>query len=86
MFKLINICIEAKEAWEILKTTSEGTSKVRMSRLQLFTREFENLNMKEDGTIFNFNIILHDIANNYFSLEEKMSEDKLVRKILQSLT
>ena len=28
MFKLINTCTEAKQAWEILQTAHEGTSKV----------------------------------------------------------
>ncbi|MCI45261.1 gag-protease polyprotein, partial [Trifolium medium] len=48
MFRLIKKCTVAKEAWEILKTTHEGTSKVKMSRLQLLTTKFENLRMKED--------------------------------------
>jgi hypothetical protein len=30
MFRLINTCIVAKDAWEILKTAHEGTSRVRM--------------------------------------------------------
>lgn len=29
IFRLINTCIVVKNAWEILKTTHEGTSKVR---------------------------------------------------------
>lgn len=32
-FRLINTCIIAKEAREILKTTHECTSKIKMSRL-----------------------------------------------------
>lgn len=33
IFRLINICHEVKEAWEILRTAHEGTSKINMSRL-----------------------------------------------------
>ena len=33
MFRLINTCTVAKDAWDILKTAHEGTSRVRMSRL-----------------------------------------------------
>ncbi|GAA0161775.1 hypothetical protein LIER_18012 [Lithospermum erythrorhizon] len=33
VFILISSCTVAKEAWEILQTTYEGTLKVRMSRL-----------------------------------------------------
>jgi hypothetical protein len=43
MFKLIKPCIVAKDAWQILQTAHEGTSKVKMSRLQLLTTKFENL-------------------------------------------
>lgn len=49
MFKLINTCTEAKDAWEILKSAHEGTSRVRMSRLQILTTQFENLIKDERG-------------------------------------
>lgn len=41
--------------------------------------------MDEDEYASDFNIILRDIANNSFSLGEKMSEEKLVRNILKYL-
>ncbi|MCI38998.1 gag-pol polyprotein, partial [Trifolium medium] len=85
MFKLINTCTEAKEAWEILQTAHEGTTKVKMSKLQLLTTKFENLKMEEEENILEFNARLRDIANTSFALGEKMSEEKLVRKILRSL-
>lgn len=66
MFRIINTCLEAKESWKILKTTHEGTSKVRMSRLQLLTIKFENLRMKENETMSEFQIRLRDIANTLF--------------------
>lgn len=50
-FRLINTCSEAKEAWEILKTTHECMSKVCMSRLQLLTIKFENLRFNEEEPI-----------------------------------
>src|SRR4030065_2234304 len=37
VFRVIKSCVVAKEAWEILRTTHEGTSKVKMSKLQLLT-------------------------------------------------
>ena len=33
IFRLVNNCEVAKDAWNILKTTHEGTSRVKMSRL-----------------------------------------------------
>ncbi|KAK2363063.1 gag-protease polyprotein [Trifolium repens] len=85
MFKLINTCTEAKQAWEILQTAHEGTSRVRMSKLQLLTIKFENLRMEDEETISEFNTRVRDIGNSSFALGEKIPEEKLARKILRSL-
>jgi len=85
IFRLVNNCEVAKDAWNILKTTHEGTSRVKMSRLQLLTTKFENLRMKEDENIHEFHMNILEIANASGALGEKMSDEKLVRKILRSL-
>src|ERR1044072_3058372 len=85
MFRLINTCTVAMEAWDILKTAHEGTSRDRMSRLQMLTTQFENLRMSEEQTIAEFHMQIRDIANTSFALGEKMTNKKLVRKILRSL-
>ena len=85
IFRLIKHCTVAKDAWEILKTAHEGSSKVKMSRLQLLTTKFEELKMKEEENIQDFHMNILDMANSFDSLGEKLSEDKLVRKILRSL-
>ncbi|KAK2390880.1 gag-protease polyprotein [Trifolium repens] len=85
MFRLIKQCTVAKDAWEILKTTHEGTSKVKSSRLQLLYTKFENLRMKEEETIYDFHMNVLDLANSFDSLGERLSDEKLVRKILRSL-
>jgi len=86
MFKLINTCTMAKDTWKILITTHEGTSKVRMSRLQLLTTKFENIMMKDYESIHDFHMSILDIANTSSALGETMPQDKLIRKILRSLT
>ncbi|GAU50915.1 hypothetical protein TSUD_411150, partial [Trifolium subterraneum] len=86
MFRLIKRCKIAKEAWDILKTTQEGTAKVKISRLQILTRKFENLKMKEDESVHDFYMNVMDFANSFDDLGEKMSDEKIVRKILRSLT
>lgn len=68
IFRLINTCVEAKEAWKILKIAHECTYKVRMSRMQLLTIKFENLIMNEDESISEFNTRLCYIVNTSFSL------------------
>ncbi|KAL0549979.1 hypothetical protein IC582_014474 [Cucumis melo] len=85
IFKLINTCKSAKVAWDILEVAFEGTSKVKISRLQIWTSRFEALQMGEDETIAKFNVRVLDIANESDALGEKMSDSKLVRMVLRSL-
>src|ERR1044072_4530088 len=61
MFKLINICTVAKDAWETLKLAHDGTSRVQMSRLQILTTQFENLRMAEEETIVDFHMKIPDM-------------------------
>lgn len=56
IYKNINICISAKDTWEILEVSHKSTSKVCMSRLHLVTTKFENLKMCDNGIIFEFNL------------------------------
>ena len=48
MFRLNKKCDVAKDAWGILRTAHEGTSMVKISRIQLLTTKFESLGMQED--------------------------------------
>ena len=84
-FKLISTCEIAKDALEILQMAHEGTTAVRLFKLQILTTRFENLRMQENETISEFNSKLCDIANEAFALGEKILEEKLVRKALRSL-
>jgi len=85
IFRMIKQCNVAKDAWDILKTAHEGTIKIKISKIQLLTTKFESLNMKEDETIRDYYMNVLDIANSFDSLGEKMSNEKLIRKILRSL-
>jgi len=85
MFRLIKQCIVAKDAWEILKTAHEGTTKVKSARHRLLTTKFKNLKMLEDENIQDYHLNILDIENLFDSLGHKMFEEKLVRKILRSL-
>jgi hypothetical protein len=63
----------------------EGTTKVKSAKIQLLTTKFENRKMLEDESIQDYHLNILDIANAFDSLGEKISEEKLVRKILRSL-
>ncbi|CAM8948955.1 unnamed protein product [Rhodiola kirilowii] len=85
-FKMISTCAIAKKAWDILQTAHEGTTKVKISRMETVTAKFQNLRMQEDETIADFNTRVLDSSNEAFALGEPLSEEKLVRKVLRSLT
>ncbi|KAK2428670.1 gag-protease polyprotein [Trifolium repens] len=85
VFKFIKNCVSAKDAWEILKTCYEGTTKVKQSKIQHLTSKFEALRMKDDESIQDFHLSLLDIANSFEALGEKISDEKLSRKLLRSL-
>ena len=75
----------AKEVWEILETTYEGTKKVKDTKLQMLTTRFEELKMSEDESFDSFYSKLNEVVVNKFNLGEKTKDSKIVRKILQSL-
>ena len=75
----------AKEAWEILETTYEGTKKVKDTKLQMLTTQFEELKMSEDESFDSFYSKLHEVVVSKFNLGEKTEDSKIVRKILRSL-
>ena len=75
----------AKEAWKILKTTYEGTKKVKDTKFQMLTTRFEELKMGDDKAFDSFYGKLDDIVIAKLNLEEKIEDSKVVRKIMRSL-
>ena len=75
----------AKEAWEILETTYEGMKKVKDTKLQMLTTQFEELKMSENESFDSFYSKLNEVVVSKFNLGEKMKDSKIVRKILRSL-
>ncbi|TYK00141.1 gag-pol polyprotein [Cucumis melo var. makuwa] len=85
VFKLINSCSTAKEAWKTLKVVYEGTSKVKIARLQLITFKFEALRMIENESVSDYNKRVLEITNESLLLDEKIPDSKIVQKVLRSL-
>ena len=84
-FHRISHIIIAKEAWQILETTYEGTKKVKDIKLQMLTTRFEELKMSEDESFDLFYSKLNEVVIGKFNLGEKTEDSKIVRKILRSL-
>ena len=84
-FHRISHITVAKEAWEILEITYEGMKKVKDTKLQMLTTQFEELKMSEDESFDSFYSKLNEVVLSKFNLGEKTEDSKIERKILRSL-
>ena len=73
-FHQISHITVAKEAWEILETTYEGTKKVKDTKLQMLTTRFEELKMSKDESFDSFYSKLNEVVVGKFNLGEKTKE------------
>ena len=64
----------AKEAWEILETTYEGTKKVKDTKLQMLTTGFEEIKLNEDESFDSFYGKLNEVVIGKFNLGEKIED------------
>ena len=67
-FHRISHITVAKEAWEILETTYEGTKKLKDTKLQMLTTWFEELKMNEDESFDSFYSKLNEVSPLTFSI------------------
>jgi RNA-binding protein YhbY len=84
-FVRISNCESAKEAWQILETTYEGTKLVKFAKLQMFISRFEEIKMLENETFGEFYTRINNLRNSMVSLGKKVSDAKLIKNILRSL-
>ena len=64
----------AKEAWQILEITYEGTKKVKDTKLQILTTRFKELRMSEDESFDSFYSKLNEVVIDKFNLGEKTKD------------
>ena len=69
-----------------METTNEGTKKVKDTKLQMLTTQFEELKMSEDESFDSFYSKLNEVIVSKFNLGEKTEDSKIVRKILRSFS
>ena len=73
-FHKISHITVAKEAWQILETTYEGMKKLKDTKLQMLTTQFEELKMSEDESFDSFYSKLNEVVINKFNLGEKTED------------
>ncbi|XP_009785929.2 uncharacterized protein LOC142165208 [Nicotiana tabacum] len=79
---MISACQSAKEIWEALQTSHEGTTQVKQSKIDMLTIEYELFIMKDDESIQNMYTCFTSIINELHSLGEIIPRNKLGSKML----
>ena len=85
VFPKIAIENYVKDAWNILEMNFKGIDKVRVVKLQMVRREFENLQMRDNGPIVEFSSRISTLINQLKSNGEDYEEWRIVEKIMRIL-
>jgi hypothetical protein len=86
LFSRIAAAESAKETWDILRLEFQGDSQVQSVKLQGLRRAFENMTMKGDETVGEYFSRIMDNVGQQRAFGEELSDQKVVEKILRSLT
>ena len=76
----------SKESSETLQTSYQGMTKVKTIKLQNSRWDFQGLKMKEFDTVEQFIGVVNNIVNKLRLLGEDLSDQKVVEKVLRSMT
>ncbi|XP_070010806.1 uncharacterized protein LOC142162903 [Nicotiana tabacum] len=67
-YNRMSACQSAKNIWEALQTSHEGTTQVKQSKIDMFTTEYELFRMKDDESIQDMHTRFTSIINEFHSL------------------
>ncbi|XP_070040969.1 uncharacterized protein [Nicotiana tomentosiformis] len=84
-YEKISSCDTAKEMWDKLEVTYEGTSKVKETRINLLVHDYELFQMKEGESIEEMFAIFRKIIGDLKASGKPCSSGDQVRKIMRSL-
>ncbi|GAV77915.1 UBN2 domain-containing protein, partial [Cephalotus follicularis] len=84
-FNRISSCDSAKEMWDLLEVTYEGTNQVKESKISMLVHEYELVFMHENESISDMFTRFTTIINSLKNLGKSYSNQELVRKILRCL-
>ena len=86
IFERISTATSAKAVWDTLQTIYQGEDKVKMVRLQALRSEFDTLKMKDSESVEEFFNRVLLIVNQLKVNGEQISDQRIVKKILRSMT
>ncbi|GAV77670.1 UBN2 domain-containing protein, partial [Cephalotus follicularis] len=84
-FNRISSCHTAKEMWDLLEITYEGTNQVKESKISMLVHEYELFLMHDDECISDMFTRFTTIINSLKNLGKSYPNQELVRKILRCL-
>ncbi len=84
-FNRISRCISAKEIWDKLEVTHEGTNQVKESKINILVHKYELFKMESTESITKMFTRFTEIINRLKSLGKSYTNSELVRKILRFL-
>nr|GFC30635.1 UBN2 domain-containing protein [Tanacetum cinerariifolium] len=85
IFSRIAAATTSEQAWSILKTEFQGSSKVITVKLQSLRRKFETSNMKGNESVQEYLARISSIVSQMRSYGETISDETIVAKVLRSL-
>ena len=84
-FRVSN-CKSAKDMWDTLQVTHEGTTDVKRSRINTLTHEYELFRMNANESIQNMQKRFTHIVNHLASLGKNFQKEDLINKVLRCLS
>ncbi|KAJ1434907.1 Zinc finger, CCHC-type [Sesbania bispinosa] len=85
-FEKIANAKSSKVAWDTLEKENKGDERVKQVRLQTLRGELENMRMKESESVSEFITRVETVVNKLNQNGENLSSNRVVEKILRSLT
>ncbi|GMJ07081.1 hypothetical protein HRI_004377300 [Hibiscus trionum] len=85
IYEKMSSCESAKEVWDKLEVTYEGTNEVKETKICLLNHEYENLKMDPEEDIEKIFHRFSTITNGLKGYVGVIPEEKLVRKLIYSL-
>ncbi|GAV88006.1 UBN2 domain-containing protein, partial [Cephalotus follicularis] len=84
-FNRISSCISAKEMWDRLEVTCEGTNQVKEAKISMLVHDYEMFTMNENEDIKSMFSRFTNIINTLQALDKTYSNSEMVRKNLRCL-
>ena len=84
-FFRVSQCSSAKEMWDILVVTHEGTNDVKRARKHALIQEYKLFRMQKGETIYDVQKRFSHIVNHLMSLDKSFDKEEVNIKILKCL-